>query len=54
MERLQAVRATVDARDQAEILANALRQNEPDVEFLIAHARQLLAYCCEIAEARLN
>ena len=58
MERLRtasAGRAMEEAREQAEILATALRASAvPDADFLMAHAQHLLACCREIADARLN
>ena len=54
MERI-AGRAVEEAREQAEILAAALRTpDEADARFLLAHAQHLLACCREIADSRLN
>ena len=44
----------MEAREQAEILLDALREpREVDGDFLLAHAQHLLACCREIADSRM-
>ncbi len=57
MDRLCAVtagRVRLEAREQAEILLDALRETEEvDGDFLLAHAQHLMACIREIADSRM-
>jgi hypothetical protein len=47
-------RAVNEAKEQAEILLDALRQKSNlDGDFLLAHAQHLLSCCREIADSRM-
>ena len=57
MDRLCAVtagRVVEEARQQAEILLDALREpTSADGDFLLAHAQHLLSCCRDIADSRM-
>jgi hypothetical protein len=47
-------RAVTEAKEQAEILLDALRgKSDVDGDFLMAHAQHLLSCCREIADSRM-